>query len=114
MKNKKIFLIVIYIVISNTIWSQNTFDIMFPGNDRDQICQECFQIFSQKSKEVQFSIKRERDNLYFEVNDKKWFDLLFKNPGDGIAVDIVIKDRYSCEYETIASTQIKGLLQKPV
>lgn len=52
MKNKKIFLIVIYIVISNTIWSQNTFDIMFPGNDRDQICQECFQIFSQKSKEV--------------------------------------------------------------
>lgn len=93
--------------------AQNTFDIVFPGNNRNQVCQQCLQIFNQKPKEVRFSIKREKSNLYFVVNDKKWFNALFKNTGDGIAVDIVVKDRYKCEYETIENTQIRGLLLKP-
>ena len=114
MKFKTLFICLVLLVVSNTVFSQNTFDIIFPGNDREQKCKQCFQIFSQKPKEVQFSIKREKDNLYFQVNDKNWFNLLFKNAGDGIAVDAVVKDRYSCEYETISSTQIRGLLLKPI
>ncbi|SFZ89794.1 hypothetical protein SAMN05428642_101566 [Flaviramulus basaltis] len=114
MKGKFLFLISFLFFVSNITFSQNTFDIIFPRNDREQKCQQCFQIFNQKPKEVQFSIKREKDNLYFEVNDKKWFNLLFKNAGDGIAVDVVVKDRYSCEYEYVNDTQIRGLLLKPV
>ncbi len=110
----KYLLVICSLFICNIIASQNTFDIIFPGNDRDQKCQQCFQIFNQKPKEVQFSIKREKDNLYFQVNDKNWFNQLFKNEGDGIAVDIVLKDRYKCDYESVENTQIRGLLQKPV
>ncbi|TGV00232.1 hypothetical protein [Flavivirga rizhaonensis] len=96
--------------------AQNTYDIQFPKteNERDQNCQSCFQIFRQKPKEVKFSIKREGNNLYFQTNDKKWFNTLFKNSGDGIAVDVVAKDRYSCDLESVVPTQIRGKLLKPV
>ncbi|GAA4235253.1 hypothetical protein GCM10022291_16630 [Postechiella marina] len=94
--------------------AQNTYDIVFPGSDRDVKCQQCLQIFRQTPKEVQFSIKRERDNLYFETNDKKWFNILFANTGDGLAVDIVLKDRYACDVETVDRTQIRGYLLKPL
>ncbi|WP_233164126.1 hypothetical protein [Snuella sedimenti] len=96
------------------VLSQNTYDIVFPGTDRDQKCKLCFQIFNQKPSEVKFSIKRENDKLFFEVNDRNWFNLLFNNAGDGVAVDIVMKDRYACESEPINNTQIKGDLLKPV
>lgn len=93
--------------------SQNTFDIVFPQANRQQICQSCTNIFRQKPKEVKFSVIREGSNLYFRINDKRWFNLLIKNPGDGIAVDVVRKNRYDCN-ETVEKTQIKGLLLKPV
>ncbi len=100
----------------NQLVAQGTYDIMFPksNNERNQNCQSCLQIFRQRPKEVQFSIKREKNNLYFQTNDKKWFNLLFKNAGDGIAVDVVAKDRYSCDIEMITPSQIKGKLLKPV
>ena len=60
-------------------------------------CSCCKSAFSQKAKEVKFSIKRENNNLYFHVNDKRWFNMLFKNNADGVAVDIVDKERYNCE-----------------
>ena len=109
-----IFLIVFLLSITVSISAQNTFDIVFPQQDRDSKCQQCFQIFNQKPKEVRFSIVREKTNLYFQVNDKKWFNLLFNNAGDGLAVDVVVKDRYKCEYETVTNTQLRGLLLKPV
>ncbi|WP_299556716.1 hypothetical protein [Seonamhaeicola sp.] len=97
----------------NKLYTQNTFDIVFPQSNRNQVCQQCTNIFRQKPKEVKFSIEREQSNLYFRINDKKWFNLLFKNSGDGIAIDVVLKTRYDCE-ETADRTQIKGLLLKPV
>lgn len=110
----KINLLVLFSLFAiNFGYSQNTFDIVFPEYDRDLKCKQCFQIFSQKPKEVRFSIKREKTNLYFEINDKKWFNLLFKNAGDGIAIDVVVKDRYDCEYESVKDAQIRGLLLKP-
>jgi len=113
MKGKHLFSI-LFLLSINILVSQNTYDINFPGNDRDQKCQLCFQIFNQKPKEVKFSIKREKTNLYFEINDKNWFNLLFKNAGDGLAVDIVLKDRYACDITTMENTQIRGFLLKPV
>lgn len=113
--NSKFPLLITILLLSFTcINAQNTYDILFPGNDRDVKCKECLQIFSQAPKEVQFSIKRERDNLYFEINDKKWFNILFGNSGDGLAIDIVLKDRYACKVENVEKTQIRGYLLKPV
>ncbi|WP_111307780.1 hypothetical protein [Confluentibacter sediminis] len=114
MKGKLLFAISCLFCISNLALSQNTFDIVFNANDRDQKCKECINAFNQKPKEVSYSILRENDNLYFEVNDKNWFNLLFKNTDDGIAIDIVSKDRYDCGIESISNTQIKGILLKPI
>lgn len=113
--NPKFPLIITVLLLSfSFVKAQNTYDIVFPGNDRDITCQQCLQIFRQAPKEVQFSIKRERDNLYFEINDKKWFNVLFANAGDGVAIDIVLKDRYACTVESVEKTQIRGYLLKPV
>ncbi|MFI1744940.1 hypothetical protein [Thalassobellus sediminis] len=114
MKSKYLLLVLFYTFISNSVSAQNTYDITFPGNDRDKKCQQCIEIFEQKPKEVRFSIKREKNDLYFQINDKNWFDLLFKNAGDGIAIDIVPKSIYDCAYETVADSQIRGFLLKPI
>lgn len=114
MKGKYLLLITCLLFVSKAAFSQNTFDIIFNANDRNQKCKECILTFRQKPKEVRYSIKRENDNLYFEINDKNWFNLIFKNADDGVAIDIVLKDRYTCGIESINNTQIKGFLLKPV
>lgn len=108
-------LVISLIIFNFTILNaQNTFGIVFPGNDRDQKCQQCFQTFNQKPKEVQFSIVREQSNLYFQINDKIWFNKLFKNPKDGLAIDIVSKEIYGCDEIIVGNLQIKGELLQPV
>ncbi len=95
--------------------AQNTFDIDFSNASRSQACQRCTQIFQQTPKEIRFSIERDKNNtLYFEVNDKQWFNQLFKNAGDGIAIDVVSKDRYGCLEVLLDVGQIRGELLKPV
>ncbi len=92
-----------------------TYDIQFPQANRAVVCQRCTQIFNQKPKEVNFSIVRDKaNNLFFEINDKQWFNQVFKNAGDGIAIDVVIKDRYDCSEVSIRDGQIRGELLKPV
>lgn len=108
------FFTITFLFSLNIFFAQNTFDIVFPGNNRDQICHECFQIFNQKPKEVRFSIKRENNNLYFHINDKNWFNLLFKNSGDGIAIDVVDKDVFGCYELSVEKKQIKGQLLEPM
>ncbi|GAB1858711.1 hypothetical protein MHTCC0001_35510 [Flavobacteriaceae bacterium MHTCC 0001] len=110
------FLFAIACFTGYTLSAQTTYDIQFPKTnaERHQKCQTCLQSFSQKPKEVKFAIKREHNNLYFQINDKKWFHQLFKNAGDGIAVDVVAKSRYSCEKPAITPSQIRGKLLKPV
>jgi hypothetical protein len=80
-----------------------------------QRCQRCIEVFNQKPKEVKFSVKKDSiGNLFFEVTDKEWFNLLFKNELDGIALDIVSKEKYDCSIRHIEETDIKGKLLKPV
>lgn len=116
MKRKLLFLIILLLFGSNIIFAQNTYDIVFPKteSERRQQCKTCVQAFAKKPKEVKFSIVRENTALYFQVNDKNWFNLLFRNAGDGLAIDVVSKDRYNCENESVNSQQIKGTLLKPI
>lgn len=66
------------------------------GNEQIEKCGYFQQAYKQLPKEVRFSIKRQGNKLYLETSDKTWFDRLFKNTGDGIAIDIVSKSRYAC------------------
>lgn len=95
--------------------AQNTFDIVFPTteNERNQKCQRCVQVFRQQPKEVGFSVQREGNNLFFQTNDKQWFLQLLKGSGDGLAIDVVSKDRYACAVTSIENTQIRGTLLSP-
>ncbi len=95
--------------------AQTTYDVVFPKTqtEMDEVCQQCYTAFRQKPKEVKFSIKRERNYLFFETNNKPWFNQLFKGVNDGIAIDVVAKDYYNCDEETI-DQQIKGALLRPV
>lgn len=90
-----------------------TYDIYFPKADRQSKCNYFLQAFQQKPKEVRFHIVTEGNNLYFEINNKQWFDALFKNTGDGIAVDVVSKKRYACDVP-VHPQQIRGELLPPV
>ncbi|PCI35086.1 MAG: hypothetical protein COB60_04240 [Flavobacteriaceae bacterium] len=111
-----LFFTSIFIFLSlQTLKAQNKFDIVFPQANRDEVCQSCTRIFQQKPKEVKFSIVKDKaNNLYFEVNNKQWFNQLFKNSGDGIAIDVVTKERYDCMEATPEASQIRGELLRPV
>jgi len=102
------------LLFCTTIFSQNTYDIVFPQADREQKCQYYNQLFNQKPKEVGFSVKQEKEKLYFQINDKQFFQQLFKKVGDGLSIDVVPKSLYDCAEAAIADTQIRGMLLKPV
>ncbi len=110
MKNLLLFILTL---ITLQTKAQGTYDIYFPQSDRQTKCSYFSEVFRKKPKEVKFGIKTEGENLYFEVNDKQWFDLLFKKTGDGIAVDVVSKKRYSCDVP-VQPSQIRGELLPPV
>ena len=114
MKIHYVFIISITLLFLNVSFSQNTYDIIFPGKDKDEKCQTCIQIFNNKPESVEFSIVREGNDLYFQVNNYDWFNSLFYGSSDGIALDIVLKSKYDCKLKTLDNKQIRGLLLKPM
>ena len=115
LKTMKIKLVIITMLFSCLCNAQNYFDISIPttNNERNSKCQYFLQMFQQKPKEIKFGIKRVGNKLFFEINNKQWANKLFKQSGDGIAIDVVSKNRYACD-EEITPTQIKGHVIKPV
>ncbi|WP_028870783.1 hypothetical protein [Psychroserpens burtonensis] len=113
MKFKYFFIALLVFCFSNIMTAQNQYGIDFTNYD-SQVCQKFNQAFSNRPKEMKFGIKRVNASLFFETNDEDWFNSLFVDAYDGIAIDIVDKDRYACNVEHIESVQIKGELLPPV
>ncbi len=111
MKNK--LLLVVFAISILASAQKHTYGIYFPDGDRESKCNAFNKVFKQKPQQVRFGITIEDDNLYFEVNNKNWYKALFKNEDDGIAVDIVERDRYSCDKE-LTHSQIRGVLLPPI
>lgn len=105
--------ILFWLLLTTMVDAQNTYDIIFSSPNHDQVCKPCLDAFMRKPKETQFSVKREGANLFLEINDKEWLKRLIQHPDDGIAIDVVSKDRYRCN-ETLEEKQIKGVLIKPL
>ncbi|PQJ80979.1 hypothetical protein [Polaribacter porphyrae] len=111
---KTLLLFGICILSSMSMNAQGDYGFIYSQNpNKDNRCSYFNNYFKQKPKEVYFSIVEENSNLYFEVTDKNWALKLFKKSGDGIAVDIVSKSRYTCDKDVDAS-QIRGTILKPV
>lgn len=105
--------ILFWLLLTTVVDAQNTYDIIFSSPNHDQVCKPCLDAFMRKPKETQFSVKREGANLFLEINDKEWLKRLIQHPEDGIAIDVVSKDRYRCN-EALEEKQIKGVLLKPL
>lgn len=115
MRKTQIIVSILSILFFQTLNAQEYLGINFPStlNEQNQKCNYLSNIFKQKPKEVNFSIRKEGNKLFFSTNDKKWFLNIFKKSGDGIAVDVVSKSRYNCDKE-VDESQIRGTLLKPV
>ncbi|MCH2032028.1 MAG: hypothetical protein MK202_00795 [Tenacibaculum sp.] len=111
MKNKLLLLAFAISLIANA--QQYTYGIYFPDGDRENKCNTFTKVFKQKPNYVRFGVRLEDNKLYFEVNNRNWYNALFKEQGDGIAVDIVRRSRYSCDKE-VKPSQIRGVLLPPV
>ncbi len=108
------FTTILILFISFSLSAQDYYGIVFPNNNRDQVCRAFSQRFRNKPKEVKFSVQREGVKLYFTTNDKTWFNNLFQDKTDGLAIDVISKSRYDCDKPSIEKTQIKGQLLQPV
>lgn len=115
MKKHLHFLFFVALLYSQINLSQSNSGIYFPISDaeRNQKCTYFTNAFNQKPKEVRFSIEKEGNQLFLSTNDKDWFAAVFKNSGDGVAIDVVSKSIYDCNKD-FEDSQIKGTLLQPV
>ncbi|QTD38846.1 hypothetical protein JL193_06200 [Polaribacter batillariae] len=115
MKIAQFSILFIALLFSNFTFSQNHLGFTLPTSnaERTQKCTYFANAFKQKPKEVQFSIVKEGNKLFFSTNDKNWFSNVFKNSGDGVAIDVVPKSIYNCDKE-VSESQIKGTVLPPV
>ena len=59
----------------------------------------------------------ENNDIYFLLTDSRWLNLLFTKANDGIAVDIINSEQFSCKLKTnriVKHWAYKGYLLKPV
>ncbi len=114
---KRIYLLLFALLIfSPLLNAQRYYDIKMPTTQYSKKCKHCIELLKGTPPEIQFGIQRENNNqLYFVASSKKWFVELLKKGIDGLAIDIVNKDRYACEKESINKKQIvRGDIQKPI
>ncbi|MGB3590631.1 MAG: hypothetical protein WBA16_03010 [Nonlabens sp.] len=66
-----------------------------------------------KPRDVGFSIKRDGNQLYLSSTDPAFLKNLLRGAQDGVAIDVVSKNRYACN-TTLEDTQVRGTLLSPV
>ena len=85
-----------------------------PDGRNSAECKRCLSLLEEKPKEVLFGIYLHDDgNIYFGMSNKEWFNKFFTGPMDGIAVDLVPRERYRCDAKPAAGL-ILGTMIKPV
>lgn len=91
------------------------FDLRDAGEHYAERCRDCLLALQQKPKEVQFGLQADDNgDVYFVITDKRFFDVLFRKAGDGVAVDVVPRSLYGCDKETPTPTgYFKGRVLEP-
>jgi len=79
-------------------------------------CEGCHHVIEDMPPEVLFGIQiNANGDVYFSMNNKQWFDKIFKNDSYGVSVDIVSLDKYACNKETGDDFSLpKGTMLPPV
>ncbi len=114
---KYLFILIIVNIFTFSINAQNTYDIkeVSPASIQ-QKCGECLSVVNSLPPEVTYGFLLEGRDIYFAMTDETYFNLLFKKPNDGIAVDVVTKSQFPCnsENQLTNSTFFMGKLLKPI
>lgn len=114
---KKLIITILFYVFTGTLYAQNDYGIERPKPNEYELdisCGRMAKIFRNQSKEIAFGIRKDnKNNLFFQFNNNEWFQSLFKNPKDGIAVDVVTKDQFDCSFDVLPD-EIRGEVIKPV
>ncbi|MFL5729755.1 MAG: M13-type metalloendopeptidase [Cytophagaceae bacterium] len=95
----------------------NLYGIRNPGKEIDKFCSSCTKFMETLPKEVGYGLSVDPNNdVYFVFTDVDYFNKLFASPTDGLAVDIILRDQYSCKgpTKTSGSWLYRGYLPKPV
>lgn len=111
--SKTLLTICLVMLLFPVVKAQQLYDIKFPGKEKTEKCEECDKLLKSMPKEVLHGVQLdENDNLILYFTDKKWFDKLFDSGKDGVAIEIVTKDLFTCDMK--ASTGFRGEVQPPV
>lgn len=119
----KLFTFLLLILLSLTSSAQepkvpeNAYGIKNPTGQDAKHCSNCQTILQTMPRDVKFGFMVREGVLFFVMTDVRWFDKLFTKSSDGIAVDIISKEQYSCKLKkpSAANSYIyKGYLMKPL
>lgn len=103
-------------VATSIALSQENYGIKDPGKDIDSKCKDYLAIYNRLPPEVRYSEYILNGMIYFYMPSEHFFNLLFDNKNDGIAIDIVKRNQLRCyEKNKLANSSINiGHLMPPV
>lgn len=111
---KTIFSVLTVFAFYTTALSQLPYKLI--DGRQHRYCESCNQVIQNMPPEVLFGIQiNTNGDIFFSINNKKWFDYIFKNDSYGVSIDLVTKDRYACDKNTTEKILLpKGTMLAPV
>ncbi len=101
-------------------YSQSTnrenYDLRFPGKEISKKCSDLFTTLRSIPNEARFSTFIKGDSILLTHSDEEWFWKLLPGKNDGVAIDLLFKDQYSCDnvQRLATSWSHKGFLLPPL
>jgi hypothetical protein len=88
---------------------------LIDGRDH-HYCAACKYVIKEMPVEVLFGIQiNSNGDIFFSMNNKEWFEKIFKNNSYGVCVDLVSNDSYGCNKVLNNTTRLpKGIITEPV
>ena len=111
----RLSLIILFLIFHWKVFAQ-FYDLKPIGNFVKD-CKECQVTLSLFPPEVRYTIIRQGDEIFFVMSDKVFYQELFKEAKDGIAVDIIKRSQFDCKAPPVVQSPqylVKGTLLPPM
>jgi len=95
-----LFLLFNSLVGYSQLTNSETYGIQNPGKEVNKSCKDLYNSMASLPKEVRASTKISDDSVYIILPDPLWVSALITSKKDGLAIDLVSKDIFSCANAT--------------
>jgi hypothetical protein len=114
LKVPEIILLILSLLFLNNAFCQLPFGLV--DGRQHKYCEACNSVIEDIPKEVLFGLQiNTNGDIYFSMNNKIWFDKIFKNNSYGVTIDLVSEDRYACAKKLPGFVSLpKGTMLTPV